>query len=34
MHELQTVLVQPHGYPIVVNRDLNWTPRRFKEIPL
>lgn len=31
MFELKSLLVASHGYPVVVERDLGWTPRMFSE---
>ena len=31
MIELESLLLSPHGYPVVVERDLEWTPRMFSE---
>lgn len=33
LEELRRLMVTPHGYPLVVERDLHWTPRPFGDIP-
>ncbi|TYL50056.1 DUF2958 domain-containing protein [Nocardioides sp. BGMRC 2183] len=32
LHELRAVVARPHGYPVVVERDLGWAPTPFSQV--